>query len=267
MTVHDLIYHEIAGGVGQRAVRHVTSDLLARAARTADAVITGSESAASDIRRHIGVEAAAITVIPHGTVDASAPDDPWMELAALGIDSNRPIVLRTGNRLPHKNFEGLLRAVALLPPAERPLTVIPGSHGHDQLAPVVAMLGLDDDVVLPGWITSTQLEALYAVAAVYVCPSLAEGFGLPIIDAMRRGCLVLANDVPVLREVGGDAALYADATVASSFAAGLRAALASADATARRAAGMEWSRTFTWEASARATADVFRKTLAGVVRG
>lgn len=131
-------------------------------------------------------------------------------------------------------------------------------------------------MILPGWVSDTQLEALYAVASLYACPSLVEGFGLPVVDAMRRGVPVLANDIPVLREVGGDLAAYADATDPAAFGAAIETALASADVDAsadgdadadaqpdaRRRSLQAWAERFDWGACAAATADVLASTAA-----
>lgn len=253
-TTHDVTYHTREDGGFGGAVARATSWLMTRAALTSDAVITGSEAAENAVVETIGVDPSRVTVIPHGTNAPQVPDDPWAELARLGIRPGRPIVLSTGNRLPHKNFDGLIRALAAMP-GSRPLVVIPGSHGADPLASLVDELGLQNDVVLPGWVTMPQLEALFAVASLYVCPSLTEGFGLPVIDAMRRGCVVLANDVPVLREVGGEAAVYADATSPALLAAAITATL-SADQAGRREAGVRHAGEYTWERSAEQTARV-----------
>jgi len=253
-TTHDVTYHTAGGGGIGGVVAGITSWLMARAALTSDAVITGSHAAEEAVISHIGVDPVEITVIAHGTNAPAVPEDPWSELAAIGIRPGRPLLLSTGNRLPHKNFEGILRAVAQLD-GDRPLVVIPGSHGKDPLTPLVDQLGLQRDVVLPGWVTSAQLEALFAVAALYVCPSLAEGFGLPVIDAMRRGCVVLANDVPVLREVGGDVALYADATSPRELAAAIQDAIRE-DHGQRRETGVRRAAEYSWERSAELTARV-----------
>ncbi|WP_292831401.1 glycosyltransferase family 1 protein [Microbacterium sp.] len=251
-TTHDTTYQLNAK---QTAVTRVTSWLQAKAALTADAVITGSAAAKADVVKHIGIDAGVITVIPHGTAAPEAPADPWSQLIALGIQPGRPLVLSTGNRLPHKNFEALLAAVATMDEHRRPLVVLPGGRGRDALEPLIHRLRLEHDVILPGWVTPPQLEALYAVASLYVCPSLTEGFGLPVIDAMRRGCVVLANDVPVLREVGGDVALYADARSERDLSTAISSAL-SQDPSLRRDAGIRRAGTFTWERAAAETARV-----------
>lgn len=256
-TTHDTTYHLNS----QRApVTRLTWCLQARAALTSDAVITGSAAAEADLVEHIGIDPLVITVIPHGANPPEAPPDPWSELASLGIRPGRPVVLSTGHRLPHKNFEGLLRAVATMD-EDRPLVVLPGGRGADALEPLIHRLGLERDVVLPGWVTTAQLEALYAVASLYVCPSLTEGFGLPVIEAMGRGCIVLANDVPVLREVGGDVALYADATTEEDFSAAISSAL-SDDLSLRRDAGLRRAAAFTWERAAAETARVLEDAAA-----
>ena len=252
-TTHDVTYHATDLKGAGALVPRITSWLMSRAARTSDAVITGSHAAEQAIRAHIDLDADIITVIPHGTSAPPTPANPWDELVALGIHPGRSLILSTGNRLPHKNFEAILNAVALM--SDQPVVVIPGSHGQDPLVPLVARLGLDSDVVLPGWVTTAQLEALYAAASLYVCPSLAEGFGLPVLDAMARGCVVLANDIPVLREVGGDVALYADASDAVTFASAIGTAVAS-EHTERREAGRRRAAAFTWEISAERTAQV-----------
>jgi glycosyltransferase involved in cell wall biosynthesis len=264
-TVHDLIYHVRGGALPTRLVRSATAWLMSRAALSADTVITGSQAAKRAIVTQIGVSEDRIRVIPHGTNDPLAVKDASSTLDRLGLPVGRQVVLSTGNRLPHKNFEGLLRAIRHIPEAHRPVTVIPGGRGDDPLRALVTEFDLERDVLLPGWVSVDELEALYAQADLYVCPSLMEGFGLPVVDAMRRGCVVLANDIEVLREVGGDAALYADARNPRSFADAIASALSALPDASRRARAMEWSRRFTWDESAARTAEVLAEA-ARVVR-
>ena len=261
VTVHDAIYDEVPGGLADRAQRGVTSLLMRRSARTADHVLTVSHAAADSIRTHLGVTADRISVVHNGSAEPRPQDDPIAALAPLGLPPGRRVVLSVGNRMPHKNFRGLLEAVASLPPAERPVTVIAGSRLPDPLAADVERLGLERDVVLPGWVSDDQLEALFQVADLYVCPSLVEGFGLPVVDALRRSVPVLANDVPVLREVGGAAARYADATDATAFGAAIRSVLADPLDAATREAAREWASRFTWDDAADGVAEVLDRTL------
>ncbi|MGB4778657.1 glycosyltransferase family 4 protein [Microbacterium sp.] len=260
VTVHDAIYHEAAGPLLPRIVSALTSWLAARAATSADAIITVSHAAAEAISRHMRVSPDAVTVIPNGASDPVPPHEPWKVLAPLQITPGRQILLSTGNRLPHKNFAGLLRALAEIPEETRPLTVITGSRAGDPLLSLRDSLGLAGDVELLGWVDDPQLESLYAVAALYVCPSLLEGFGLPVVDALRRGVPVVANDIPVLREVGGSAARYADASNPGALANAISHALAHPPQPAERAAGRTWSERFSWDAAAAATAGVLYRT-------
>lgn len=261
VTVHDVIYHEVPGSLGERLTRSITARLAERTARTADAVITISESAAAAIRQRLRVPSDRIRVVPNGSATPPATPPAIDVRAQLGIPAGRPVVLSTGNRMPHKNFEGLLRAIAEIPEQSRPVSVIPGSHGPDPLAATVAELGLEDDVILPGWVSADELEALYALAAVYACPSLAEGFGLPVVDALRRGCRVVAHDIPVLREVGGTAARYADATDAAAFGTAIADALTAAADPERDSSARAWAASFTWDKAAEGTAAVLRDAL------
>lgn len=257
LTVHDVIYHELPG---KSVSRRVTGLLMKWTAAKADALIAISRATAAAASRALDIPESRFRVIPNGTAAPSAPPSTMPDLVA-GLPQGRSVVLSMGNRLPHKNFESLIAAVAMLPAERRPLTVIPGGQTPDPLAATVRELGVEDDVLLPGWVDSATLEALYARASAYVCPSLSEGFGLPVLDAFTRGCTVIANDVPALREVGGPFAHYTDASSAQALADAISQVIASPDPADRRAAAREWAARFTWEASAAATAAVLREQL------
>lgn len=261
VTIHDAIYHEVPGGIADRVLRAGSSWLMTRSARSADGILTVSHAAARAVREHMGVDERRITVVHNGSSTPHPPSDPWTALRALEVPSNRPVLLSLGNRMPHKNFEGLLAALAEIDPAERPLAVLPGGRARDPLHGHVERLALTSDVLLTGWISDEQVEALYAVAALYVCPSLVEGFGLPVVDALRRGCAVLANDIPVLREVGGDVAEYVDARNPRELALHISRLVAQQDDSARRAARIAWASQFTWDAAAAGTARAIRELL------
>ncbi|WP_114588538.1 glycosyltransferase family 4 protein [Microbacterium arborescens] len=260
VSIHDVIYHEVRGTGIARFPRAVTAWLMARAARTADRVLTVSDAAGAAISHHLGLAGSRITVVHNGSAPSRRSADPLPALRSLGVSAERPLLLSAGNRMPHKNFAGLLAALATIEPALRPRTVVVGGGEHDPLAETVAALGLQSDVVLPGWVSDDQLGALYAAATVYACPSLTEGFGLPVVDALRAGCLVVANDVPVLREVGGEHAFYADARNPQQFGRQISRVLEleAGEREERRAAGRAWAERFTWDASALGVADVLR---------
>lgn len=264
VSVHDVIYHEVRGTGFSRVSRGVTAWLMARTARTARAVVTVSATAADAITHQLRVPRERITVVHNGGSEVTTVDDPWRLLEPLGIRSDRPVLLSTGNRMPHKNFPGLLNAIGEIPARQRPLTIIAGGGADDPLRSDVARLGLGDDVVLPGWVDDDQLSALYQVASVYACPSLTEGFGLPVVDALGAGVPVVAHDTAVLREVGGDHARYADATVPGAFASAITSVLSLDDTTraAHKDLAREWAARFTWTSAAIALSVVLRRAAA-----
>lgn len=268
VTVHDVIAFSHPNPQVSPVTRAVTSWIIRRAARGAEHLLTVSDDSADAIVRALGIPRERITPTPLAGGVPKEVADVDVQLAALGVPTDRPIVLSTGNRMPHKNFDGLLRAVATVPADRRPYVVVTGSHGPDPLRPLAAELGIEDDVRLLGWVTTNQLEALYATAAVYTCPSLVEGFGLPVLDAMSRGCPVVANDLPVLREVGGAAARYVDTEDPRAFGAVLADLAADSDERARmRDAGRERAATFSWDRTAEGTLSVLRSAAADVVSG
>ncbi|PZU46388.1 MAG: hypothetical protein DI566_07810 [Microbacterium sp.] len=263
VTVHDAIYHEADGPLLSRALSTATSWLMTRSAMTADRVITVSNAAANAIETHMRVSSERIVVVPNGSMKPSPPVDAAAIVSALGIPLSRPIVLSTGNRLPHKNFDALLSAIETIPSHSRPLTIITGSRDSDPLRAAIEQRGLVDDVRLVGWVTATELEALYAVAELYVCPSRVEGFGLPVVDALRRGVAVVANDIPVLREVGGNASIYVDAEDANAFGKAIARCVSTPQTQAERARARSWAEHFTWDSAAATTANVLASAIKG----
>jgi len=148
----------------------------------------------------------------------------------------------------------------MIPAAERPLLVLTGSHGEDPLRPLVTELSLDDDVELLGWVGADQLEVLYRDAVAYLFPSRFEGFGLPVLEAMARGCPVVCSDIPVLREVGGGAALYVDTLDPDVVASTVRRLLADEALRGSLAvAGIERAKRFSWDRVAEATMAVLSR--------
>lgn len=262
VSVHDVIYHQVPGTGFERFGRTVTAWLMTRTARTARRVVTVSSTAAAAITRHLGIPERDVALVYNGRSAIDEVEDPWRLLAPLGVAPGRKILFATGNRMPHKNFIGLLAALAEIAPDRRPLSVIAGGGASDPLRASVEHLGLSGDVVLPGWVSDEQLMALYQVASLYACPSLTEGFGLPVADALGAGVLVVAHDTAVLREVGGEYARYADATDPKDFAAALSATLEldGPTADALRAGGAKWAQRFTWDTAAVELAAVLRTT-------
>lgn len=247
LTVHDLLafrHPEYVPG----AYASVLRAMIRRAARVARRILTVSASTRDDLVRLLGVPAGRIDVVP---LAGSAPAAPRPGGAAARRDD---LLLAVGNRMPHKNFERLLEALARIPEPRRPRLVTTGSHGPDPLAPVVDRLGLGPWVDLRGWIGSAELERLYAEATVLVFPTLFEGFGLPTLEAMSRGCPVICSDLPVVREVAGDAARYVDPNDADDLARAITEVCADRALRERMARdGLVRAARFSWERTAEGT--------------
>ena len=179
------------------------------------------------------------------------------ELASLGLEPG--YLLFVGNPKPHKNLEGLLAAFADLDSASARLVIVgekssnKGSTG-DARPPSAISIGRVDDARLP---------ALYQGALALCFPSLYEGFGLPVVEAMASGTPVIASSTPAVAEIAGDAALLVDPRDASEWTAAMAQLLV--DPTLRQklaARGQERAREFTWGKTARRTLELYRAVLA-----
>ncbi|WP_158850675.1 glycosyltransferase family 4 protein [Saccharothrix deserti] len=252
VTVHDILpirHPEWVPGGRSRGVQALSKASV----RAASRIIADSQASADDVHQLLGRPMADIDVIHLGV-------NPVDALERTREPAGRPYVLAGGNRMPHKNFDKLLEAWTFIPAAERPKLIITGSHGDDPLRPVVERLGLTDDVELRGWVTADELADLYDRASAYAFPTLFEGFGLPVLEAMARGCPVVGSDIPVLHEVGGDDMAYFDPREPAAIATSVRKVVSDVDLqTAMAAAGLKRAATFTWQRTADATAEVYRR--------
>jgi glycosyltransferase involved in cell wall biosynthesis len=264
VTVHDLIYrtvpeaHPGVRSVGMRV-------LVPLAAHRAHRVIADSQSTASDLTRYEHVPGAKIDVVPLGLGVPRAAGLPEAELRDFLNAGARPIVLTVSAKLPHKNLLRLIGALAAIPSTARPLLVLPGyPTPHEAvLRARAAELGVDDDVRFLGWVSATQLEGLYAAAAAFVFPTLAEGFGLPVLEAMARSVPVACSDIPVLREVAGENALFFDPFAEASIADAITRLLNDGELAAGLAAGGPGrAQAFSWRETARGTLESYARARA-----
>lgn len=265
VTIHDLLYrlvpetHFGVRGLGMRV-------LVPLAARSSHAVIATSRSTRDDLVSLLGLAPERVDVIAFGpgqTPRATPlPERSIRERFALG---DRPVVLSLSAKRPHKNLGALLRAVSLIEAGDRPITVLPGfATPHEaQLRALAATLGIAEEVRFCGWLEDEELEGLFAVARAFVFPSLYEGFGLPVLEAMVRGVPVTCSARGPLPEVVGDAALLFDPEDPREIADAVRRLVADAALRERLvAAGRERLTHFSWLRTARETAGVYERVLA-----
>jgi glycosyltransferase involved in cell wall biosynthesis len=228
LTIHDLFF---IGYPGQsRPVYDATMTGMARlyAARAA-AIIADSEYSKRSIVARLGVRASKVNVIPVALGAEFTPVPPGDALLAR-YNVTRPYVLYVGNFKPHKNLARLVRAFALLPgPLRSRHSLVLAGGGEDGRATLVALaatLGVGARVIFPGRVADEDLPALYSGAAAFVLPSLEEGFGLPVLEAMACGAPVVASNRASLPELVADAGLVFDAEREGDLAAALARVLA-----------------------------------------
>ena len=241
---------------------------LAAAGRRARLVICPSEAVAADVRAAGGFDPGRIRVVPMGC-DMSAPaeDVTAGALSRLGV-GERPYVLWTGTLEPRKNVPLLLDAFAAARreaglPHRLVLTGVAGwaASGVEER---LGALEASGDVRRLGRVGEDDLAALYAGAGVFVLPSLAEGFGLPVLEAMACGTPVVCSDTGSLPEVAGDAARLLAPRDPEAWAAAIVAVLSDPAERIRMARrGRERAAAFTWEACVRATRDVYADAASG----
>jgi glycosyltransferase involved in cell wall biosynthesis len=254
LTVHDLLpfrHPQYVPG----AYAGILRSLIRFAARSAHHLVTISEASRGDIARYLRVPPGRIDVIPLAGSPVGGTD--------AGVQQRGTgEVLAIGNRMPHKNFGALIEALARIPEAARPHLTITGSHGDDPLAPIVDRLELGKWVSLRGWLSDEELESLYRTSTVLAFPTLFEGFGLPALEAMARGLPVLASDLPVLREVAGDAAEYVDSADVGALADALVRLLEDPTRLQRMSElGFRRAAEFSWRQTAVATLASFQRAL------
>ena len=258
VTLHDVTFFHMRtfGRMTTLAMKAVVTG----AARSADALIAVSAAARDDIAEQLGIEPARFTVVPHGAgrIQAAAAADGRQLRAALRLGDRR-IVLCVGAVRPHKNQRLLVEALPHLPADVAVVVAGRRELGAGELEARARELGVQDRLVLPGYLDDARLEGLWAAAACAAFPTRAEGFGLPVVEAMQRGVPVACSDIPVLHEVGGTAVRYFGPDDPAGAAAAALAAMADAGAAER---GRERARGFTWEAAAHGTYDAYERALA-----
>ncbi len=259
VTLHDVTFmHTPTFG---RVTTWGMTQVVRRAARDADSLIAVSEAARDEICSTLGLDPSRFTVVPHGVGEVPraepAPEAPLRR--RLGLPTGGRAVLCVAAVRPHKNQELLVRALPRLP--DDVTLVLAGRHEPyaEHVSAAAARLGVADRLRLTGYLSDAELERLWALADCAAFPTRAEGFGLPVLEAMARGLPVACSDIPVLREVGGDVPEYFDPGDPEAAAAAIAAALSDP---ARGALGRERSAHFSWADAARGTMEAYERALA-----
>lgn len=267
VTVHDLSYVRLPECYPE-VLKAFLNRSVPRSVRRADLVLADASSTRDDLQDLYGVPPAKVQVLYSGVDARFCPEVPAADLERVRTkyDLSQPYLLSVGTIQPRKNYARVIQAFSRLQMTNSGLPVadyqllISGGKGwmYEDVYDTIQRLGVEDRVRMLGYTPDEDLPALYALATLFVYPSLYEGFGLPVAEAMACGVPVITSNASSLPEVAGDAALYFDPLDVEGMAVAIGRALASeALRNELRTKGFHQVRQFTWDRSARQLLDCF----------
>jgi glycosyltransferase involved in cell wall biosynthesis len=237
--------------------------LVRHCLRHVDRVFAISQAAAEDFVATLGVPRERIDVTPLGVHVPRATPTPEGDLRQrLALGGGR-VLLCVAQKRPYKNLCALVKALPELP--SDVILVLPGSptEYEQELRERAQALGVMDRVRFPDWVSDEELEGLYALASAFVLPSLIEGFGIPVLEAMIRGVPVACANIAALPEVAGDAALLFDPGDQAEITAATRQLFEDRKlALGLVARGRERAREFTWRRTGATSLAGYRRAIA-----
>jgi glycosyltransferase involved in cell wall biosynthesis len=267
VTIHDMTLSFLPQFHPWRK-RMIVRPLIPLVARRAERIITVSEHARDDIVRLLRVPRTQVVVIPEAAAPMFQVTSPVAQAQVRARYNLRgPYLLYVGTLEPRKNLARLIRAWHRLRRSgaiPHQLVLVGGRGWQDgELRRAIRSVDCGDALRVLGYVPTSDLPALYSAADAFAFPSLAEGFGLPVIEAMACGTPALISTALALRELAGDAALAVEPCDERAIADALDQLLN--DAALRddlRARGLQRAATFTWEAAARRTLAVYQAAVA-----
>ncbi len=269
MTVHDLIFERYPEHhtLRNRLFLKVAMPLFIKAA---DTIIAVSQHTKRDLIELYRAPADKLQVVYEGVDPEFRPSDPAVvqrvrqQYSPGTNDTVRPYLLMVGTLEPRKNHAAAMRALARLKARGFPQRLlVVGGRGwlFEPIQKLVAQLGLNEDVTFAGYVPAADLPALYAGADCVLLPSLYEGFGFPVLEAMACGTPVVSSNVSSLPEVAGDAALLVAPLDDEGLAAAIQRVLTEPELAATlRTTGIVQAAKFRWETCAQATVEVYQAT-------
>lgn len=264
MTLYDLSF-ALFPETHLRVLRWSSNALVPRFLRACDRIIAISESTKRDAVRLYGIPEEKIVVTHLAAEDRFRPADPDRVDEVRGRFGLPPrFLLYVGTIEPRKNLDVLLGALVRLKGQGREVPlVVAGKLGwlYDGFLAKIRSLGLENLVLLPGFVPDDDLPALYTAAEVFVYPSVYEGFGIPVLEAMGCGTPVLCSDVSSLPEVAGDGGILLSSGDPAAWAEAIARLMESAALRGElREKGFRQASRFRWEETASRTWEVYRAT-------
>jgi glycosyltransferase involved in cell wall biosynthesis len=271
LTVHDLAFL-MRPDCADNRLRSYLEEVVPRSVRRADFIIADSENTRNDLVVLLGVKPSSVAVVPGGVEErfhrVTEPDQLQRAREQLGV-GGAPFILAIGVIEPRKNLNRLMDAFQALKqrgktPADLKL-VLAGGKGwlYDDIFEHHAASAVRDDILLPGFVSDDLLPAIYSAAEALAFPSLYEGFGLPILEAMACGTPVVASRSSCLPEVAEGAALLVEPNNVDDLAGALELALLDVELRNRLIQdGLRRAQQYTWKRAAEALLGVYRKVAA-----
>lgn len=255
VTVHDLAFLRHAETVSTATLRYRT--LVPRSVGRAEMVLCPTESTAAEVAAEYGLAPERIMATPLGVSDEWRTAEPLSEAGRVALGLPERYVLFVGTREPRKRLPDLIAAHGAARAVENvvpPLVLAgPAGWGAEVDAP---------DSIRTGYLEADVLRSVVAGATCLVQPSIYEGFGLPVLEALACGVAVIATDLPVHREVAGEQATLVPVGDLDALAGALVTATCQPEDPAAAASRRAWAATFTWARCAGQTIDAYRRALA-----
>jgi len=262
VTVHDLAFLSHPE-LFPRPWRLMYRAGLARLARSADAVIAVSRHTAEDLVRSTRIDRARLHVIPLAASLPKSSVDVEEVLGRLKVRS--PYVLFVGTLEPRKNLVRLVRAYRRMASRGSPHSLVlagPIGWHHAELLREITTVEAPGEITLTGALSAPDLDAVYRGAAAFVYPSIYEGFGLPVLEAMTRGLPCVVSTSSSLPEVSGEAALPVDPRSVAGLSEALERIVTDTDLAERlQHAALRRASRFSWDETARLTLEVYKSVL------
>ncbi|MEM9556265.1 MAG: glycosyltransferase family 1 protein [Acidobacteriota bacterium] len=268
VTIHDIIHLLYPEFLPNRFAFYYAERMIGRSLGRADRVVTVSHNTKADLVDWFGVDGRKIEVVYNGIEDAfrGAPDNEaqqrWMD--NLGLEPG--YFLFVGNPKPHKNLDNVIKAYARaleLHAIDRPLVCVGDRSGiEDRIRQRADQLGIADRIQLLGHVAQEALPAIYRGASLFLYPTLYEGFGLPVVEAMASGTPVITSNTSALKEIAaGYAHLVNPLDVEAMAKAIVQCASDSDHATSLATAGQRRANDFDWRKTAERTLEIYRLAL------
>lgn len=275
VTIHDLIKSDFASSSASTraplvywAKHFIYERVVRRAVGGARKVIVPTTTIKDKVVKQLGTDPEKV-IVTYEAADEKFFEWGEKELSTKEVEKvlkkyhiKKPFIIYVGNAYPYKNLDRLLSCLKLLPKNLSLVNPSARSVFYERLAEKAKDEGLGSRVILPGYVPDAELAVLYRAAEAYVFPTLSEGFGIPALEAMASKLPVVCSDIPVLREVCGDNAMYFDPLNVQDIAQKINLVISDKKVSSKLVEeGLERARQFSWRKMAAQTLRIYEEAV------